>query len=148
MAHADETGYRPLKEGTVRIWDANAKYSQKFYAFAETAWPDRAKWTQVPYGVTEVAFKGDAILEGANFWIFLHSSGHDAVFLYAKVDAEGRPSRHNEIYRSYDTDVVLSDGKYRWNEHPGRLRCFGSSSGSAKILKNEPDELMRRYGTF
>ena len=135
-----ETGYRTLNEGTVRIWDVNKKYPMKHYDFR--AWKDRANWSQVPYGTTDYTFKGDVVLEGRNFWISLHSSEHDAVFLYAKTDAEGTPSRHNEIYRSYDADVVLSDGKYGWNERPGRLRCYGGGSSSVNILKNEPDELL------
>ncbi|MFH1005870.1 MAG: hypothetical protein V1800_00015 [Candidatus Latescibacterota bacterium] len=137
-----EAGYRPLDARTVRIWDANTEYTEKFYGFTETAWPDRAKWRQVPYGVTEYAFVGDAILEGENFWIFLHSSRFDSVFLYAKVDEEGTPSRHNEIYRSYDTDALSPNGTYGWNEHPGRMRCFGGGSAYAKIEKNEPDEFL------
>lgn len=68
-----QTGYRPLVKGTGRIWDANRTYTHKFYGFAETAWLDRAQWTQVPYDATAYTFKGDVILEGENFWIFLSS---------------------------------------------------------------------------
>jgi len=78
-------GYSPLKAGTVRIWDANKKCTMKHYDMR--AWQDRDAWSQVPSGATDYQFRGDPILEGENFWISLHSSRRDAVFLYAKTDA-------------------------------------------------------------
>lgn len=112
----------------IRLWDANRRYTEKFYAMQTSgAWQDRASWTQVPVGATDYSFKGDAILEGENFWIFLHSTRHDAVFLYAKTDAEGTPGRHNELYRVFDA----SDGR----------RNYGEGSQSVKVVKNESDEI-------
>lgn len=111
----------------VRLWDTCHHYSQKFYSMHETAWPDRADWRQVPYGTTDYQFKGDPVLEGHNFWLFLHSSPHDAVFLYAKSDAEGTPSRHNELYRVFQT--------------PNGYRNYGGGSGKCEIIKNSRDEI-------
>ena len=117
-------GYRSLKEGTVRIWDANKKYTMKHYDMR--AWKDRTRWSQVPHGLTEHKFRGDCILEGPNFWVSLHSSRHDAVFLYAKTDDQGTPGRHNELYRVFDT--------------PTGLRNYGGGSQLCRILKNTPQE--------
>ncbi len=111
----------------VKLWDANHQYTEKFYSMRETAWKNRADCTQVPYGSTAYEFTGDPILEGENFWLFLHSSRHDAVFLYAKADEEGTPSRHNELYRVYDT--------------PNGFRNYGGGSQSCKIITNTADEI-------
>jgi len=119
-------GYSPPKPGTVRIWDANKTYAVKHYDMR--AWKDRATWSQVPYGATDYGFHGDCVLEGANFWVSLHSSRHDAVFLYAKTDAEGTPGRHNELYRVFDT--------------PTGLRNYGSGSQACRILRNTPQEIL------
>ena len=119
-------GYSPLKAGTVRIWDANRKYPMKHYDMR--AWENRANWFQVPYGATNHLFRGDGVLESENFWISLHSSPHDAVFLYAKTDAQAAPGRHNELYRVFDT--------------PTGLRNYGSGSQSCRILKNTPEEIL------
>lgn len=119
-------GYKPHESGTVRIWDANEKYTMKHYDMR--AWKDRANWSQVPYGVTDYKFTGDCILEGENFWISLHSSSHDAVFLYAKTDSEATPGRHNEMYRVFGT--------------PNGLRNYGGGSQYCRILKNIRGEAM------
>lgn len=111
----------------VALWDTNHRYTEKFYGMRDTAWQDRADWTQVPYGTTDHEFEGDPILDGENFWLFLHSSRHDAVFLYARADAEGTPSRHNELYRVFDT--------------PNGLRNYGGGSQSCKIIRNTADEI-------
>jgi hypothetical protein len=128
-----QTGYTPLPADTVRIWDTTKKLEEKHYDFR--AWADRATWTQVPYGTAAYEFRGETVLEGKNFWISLHSSKHDAVFLYLKMDGEGSPSRHNEIYRAWDT----SDGKY----------CnYGMGSQKVRILKNEPGEIVVESEAF
>lgn len=75
----EDRGYSPLKAGTVRIWDANNKYTMKHYDMR--AWPKRVDWSQAPYGVTDYVLQGEALLEGENFWVSLHSSPHDAVFV-------------------------------------------------------------------
>ena len=119
-------GYSKLKQGTVRIWDANKKYTMKHYDMR--AWNNKPNWSQVPYGTTDHQFRGDPILEGENFWLSLHSSRHDAVFLYAKTDPQATPGRHNELYRAFDTP----DG--RWTN-------YGSGSERCKIITNTPHEI-------
>ena len=122
-----EAGTPGIANGEVRIWDLNKKYDYKHYGFTDQ-WNDRANWTQVPYGTTNsYTFNGDCAIEGENFWISLHSSPHDAVFLYAKVDSDGSPSRHNELYRVWDVDG---------------LRCYGGGASVNKIIKNEPGEVI------
>jgi len=79
LGGAGAEGYSRLKDRTVRIWDANKKYTMKHYDMR--AWKDRAIWSQVPHGTTDYQFRGDCILEGENFWVSLHSSRHDSVFL-------------------------------------------------------------------
>lgn len=111
----------------VKIWDLNEKYDYKHYGFTDQ-WNDKANWTQVPYGTTSYVFNGDCAIEGENFWFSFHSSPYDAVFLYAKVNEEGKPSRHNEMYRSWDT--------------PNGLRNYGGGSQLVKILKNQAEEVM------
>ncbi len=124
------TGYKPLPKGTnhVRVWDLGKKYTYKHYWPTEQ-WEDRANWIQVLYGKTgDYEFRGDCMIEGANFWVSLHSSTHDACFLYNKTDAEGTPSRHNELYRSYD--------------QPGGLRTYCGSYEYNKIIKNERGDII------
>lgn len=119
-------GYSPLQPGTVRLWDANKKYTIKHYDMR--AWNNKANWSQVPYRTTNYPFRGDCLLEGKNCWISLHSSRHDSVFLYAKTDAEATPGRHNELYRVFDT--------------PRGQRNYGSGSQACRILKNTPEEIL------
>jgi len=119
-------GYEPLEPGTVRIWDTTQKHTAKHYAMV--AWKDRAAWTPVAPGTTDYRFRGDCALEGENFWVSLHSSRHDSVFLYAKTDEQGTPGRHNELYRVFDT--------------PNGLRNYGSGSQLCRILKNTPQEVV------
>jgi len=112
----------------VKVWDLNKKYDTKSYGF-DAQWNTRTSWSQVPYGTTTAhTFTGDCAIEGENFWMSFHSSGADSVFLYAKVDAAGKPSRHNEMYRSWDT--------------PGGLRDYGGGSQLNVVLLNQPGEVM------
>ncbi len=123
-------GYKPMPKGAnfVRVWDLGKKYTYKHY-WPKKQWEDRANWIQVPYGKTaDYKFRGDCMLEGPNFWMSLHASGHDACFLYNKTDAEGTPSRHNEMYRSYD--------------QPGGLRTYCGSYEYNKIIKNERGDII------
>ncbi len=124
------TGYKPMPKGAnyVRVWDLGKKYTYKHYRPTKQ-WKDRANWIQVPYGAAAgYKFRGDCMLEGPNFWMSLHASGHDACFLYNKIDAEGTPSRHNEMYRSYD--------------QPGGLRTYCGSYEYNKIIKNERGDII------
>jgi hypothetical protein len=125
-APAKGEGYKPHQPGTVRLWDANKKYTMKHYDMR--AWQDRVNWSQVQYDAKDYRFRGDPLLEGENFWISLHSSRHDSVFLYAKTDAEATPGRHNELYRVFDT--------------PTGRRNYGSGSQACRILKNTPEEIL------
>ena len=118
-------GYKPHQPGTVRLWDANKKHTMKHYDMR--VWRDRENWSQVPHGTTDHEFRGEPVLEGENFWVSLHASRHDAVFLYAKIDAEATPGRHNELYRVFDT--------------PNGRRNYGGGSQRCKILTNIPDEI-------
>ncbi len=126
-------GYKPHKPGTVCIWDANKRYTMKHYDMR--AWDNRANWSQVPHDLTDYQFRGDCILEGKNFWVSLHSSRYDSVFLYAKTDAESTPGRHNELYRAFDTP----DG--RWTN-------YGSGSESCKVITNTPHEIEVESGSI
>ena len=126
-------GYKPYKPGTVRIWDANKRYTMKHYDMR--AWDNRANWSQVQYDLTDYQFRGDCILEGENFWVSLHSSRYDSVFLYAKTDADATPGRHNELYRAFDTP----DG--RWTN-------YGSGSESCKIITNTRHEIEVESGSI
>ncbi|MCK4624340.1 MAG: hypothetical protein KAV00_03445, partial [Phycisphaerae bacterium] len=128
-------GYTPMPEGAnyVRVWDLGIKYTYKHY-WPEDQWADRANWTQVPYGEEEsYEFSGDCMLEGPNFWLSLHSSTHDACFLYNKVDQEGTPSRHNEMYRSYDG--------------PSGLRTYCGSYEYNKIIRNKLGDIIVESAT-
>jgi len=112
----------------VKVWDLKKKYDYKHYGFTDQ-WADRDQWEQVPYGdTTTYNFIGDCAIEGENYWMSLHSSPYDAVFLYAKINEAGAPSRHNEMYRSYDT--------------PRGYRAYSGGSQRNVILKNQPGEVM------
>ena len=113
-----------LRSGQVVIWDTNKKYDYKHYGFE--AIKDRESWTQVSYGTTGYTFAGDAVIQSDYYWVSLHSSPYDAVFLYANVD--GHDSRHNELYRSWDT--------------PNGCRNYGHGSSLNTIIKNEPHEVI------
>lgn len=89
-AEEETIGYQKLPPGMVRIWDTNKKVLYFYVGFV--AWEDRKQWTQVPYGVTDYAFKGDAVLENEYMWLFLHSGKQSGPILYAKID--GQPSIH------------------------------------------------------
>ena len=108
----------------VTIWDANKKYKGKYYNLV--ALPDKAKWTQVPYGSTDYTFKGDAIVENEHLWLFLHSNNDDDIFLYGKIN--GKPTHENELY-TFSKDESVEHG----TDH-------------IKILKNESDEVVIEHG--
>jgi len=119
----------PAFGADVKIWDTGKTYTYNFYSF--DAWQDRntTPWTQVPYGVTTTyKFTGECVIEGENYWMWLHASAYNAVFLYAKIDEQGTPSRHNEMYRSYDT--------------PSGYRAYSSGAQRNVVLKNQPGEVM------
>ncbi|MCK4625289.1 MAG: hypothetical protein KAV00_08270, partial [Phycisphaerae bacterium] len=85
-------GYKPLKPGTVRIWDTNKKYTHFYVGFV--TWKDRAMWSQVPYGRTGHKFRGEAVMENDNMFLFLHSGKQSGPILYAKL-GKGKHSIHN-----------------------------------------------------
>jgi len=118
-------GYKPNPGKETKIWDAMKKYDYKFYAFEEAAWPDRAKWKQVPYGTLDYKFIGDAIIENGNFWLFLKASPYDSPFLYANID--GRPGFCSELYTRSE--------RWAYNHRPVYV----------KILENTPNEVILEY---
>jgi hypothetical protein len=119
------TGWKGNPDKKARIWDTMKKYDYKFYAFEKAAWPDRAKWKQVPYEALDYKIVGDAIIENGHFWLFLKSSDRDSPFLYANID--GRPGFCSEIY--------TRSKRWAYNHRPVYVN----------ILKNTPDEVIVEY---
>ncbi len=117
-------GYSPLKPGTVRIWDTNRKY--KYFYVDFVAWKDRAGWSQVPYGKTGHKFKGEAVMENDNMFLFLHSGKQFGPILYAKL-GKGKHSVHNALYRV-------------WWEDGGRVHHYDGQPRQNRIEKNTATE--------
>ncbi|MCK4625391.1 MAG: hypothetical protein KAV00_08785 [Phycisphaerae bacterium] len=97
-------GYKPLKSGTVRIWDTNKKYMRK--SPSSRALKDRPKWSPVPYGKTDYKPRGDLMLENEYFYLFCFSNKGDSISFMPKDMVD--PKRlgvvdHNEIYKVHDT---------------------------------------------
>ena len=108
--------------GSVILWDTNKKYTQK--APFSDALADKANWTQVPYGVTNYTFVGDAMIENDYYYLFLFSNDEDSPTLAAKM--KGGSPWPNEIYKVHDTGY----------------RNFGMGNMWVKILKNTADEVI------
>lgn len=108
----------------VRIWDTGKLYTQKNPM--NDAWNDRDNWVLVPYGVPAYQRRGDLMLEGETFYLFLFTNKDDSVDLMAKIgDAGYKP---NEIYK------VHQDKR--------GLRNFGHGTMAVKILKNTAEEII------
>ncbi len=123
-AKVKSEGYKPLKPGTVRIWDTNRKYTHFYVGFV--AWKDRAMWTQVPYGKTGHKFKGEAVMENDNMFLFLHSGKQSGPILYAKL-GKGKHSIHNALYRV-------------WWEDGGKVHHYDTPPRENRIEKNNAGE--------
>ena len=116
-----EAGNNPI----VRLWDTGKTYSQKNPMY--DAWKDRANWVLVPYGMTDYQPRGDFMLEGETFYLFLFTNKDDSVDLMAKVgDAGYKP---NEIYKVNDTGG----------------RNFGHGTLWVQILKNTPQQVVVKH---
>jgi hypothetical protein len=113
-----EIGTIPPEEGDVILWDTNHVYDWKFYDFV--AFADKDDWTQVPYGIIDYIFTGDAVIENEQYYLFLHSNPDDCPFLYPKRDSSY--GSVNEIYNK-------GGGEY------------GHGTINKTILKNTPDDI-------
>ncbi|MFH1007945.1 MAG: hypothetical protein V1800_10665 [Candidatus Latescibacterota bacterium] len=111
----------PDLSGTV-IWDTHRTYTHFFLNFEALA--DRELWTQVPYGMTDYVFAGDAVIENEYMWLFLHSGQQSGPILYAKID--GQPSVHNALYK-----IFYSGGPH-----------YGRAPRENVILVNQPGEVI------
>jgi hypothetical protein len=107
----------------VRLWDTGRAYTQKNPV--DQAWKDKAKWMQVPHGRTAYPPRGDLILEGATFYLFLFSNKDDSVDLMAKMGDTGY--KPNEIYKVHEDERGA--------------RNFGHGTLSVKILKHTAEEI-------
>ncbi|MCK4626246.1 MAG: hypothetical protein KAV00_13090, partial [Phycisphaerae bacterium] len=123
-AKENQVGYRPHKGGTVRIWDTNKKYTHLYVHFV--AWKDRATWSQVPHGKTDHKFKGEAVMENDNMFLFLHSGRQSGPMLFAKL-GKGKHSIYNALYRV-------------WWEDGGRVHHYDSQPRRNRIEKNTASE--------
>ena len=124
-AESDEHSFITLsvpQEGYVILWDTNKKYTEK-NPFSD-ALADKANWTQVPYGVTNYTFTGDAMIENDYYYLFLFSNDEDSPALAAKMN--GGSTVQNEIYKVHDTGY----------------RNFGMGNMWVEILKNDKDEVI------
>jgi len=116
-----KVGKNPL----VRLWDTGKLYAQKNPM--HNAWKDRANWVLVPYGKTDYQPRGDLMLEGETFFLFLFTNKDDSVDLMAKIGEAGY--KPNEIYKVHDT---------------GR-RNFGHGTMAVKILHNAAEEIVLEH---
>ncbi|MCK4627129.1 MAG: hypothetical protein KAV00_17585, partial [Phycisphaerae bacterium] len=139
------TGYQKHKSGTVRIWDLGKKYGKKYgdapkpiHLGFRPLWNDRAKWRRIPYDQTPERVEADVVVEGSNFYFNLtwrtgrRGAGIAGPLLYAKMDADGTPSRHNLLYRVWWFDPKRIP-------HPSG-NIHGSNRGYVKVLKNTATE--------
>ena len=94
-------GYKPVKPGTVRIWDTNKRYTLK--RPAGRVWKDKPKWSPVPYGKTDYKQRGDLILENEYFFLFCFTNKGDSVSLIAKL-AGTNGIVDNEIYKVHQDE--------------------------------------------
>ncbi len=118
MALPEASAKRPV----VRLWDTGKLYTQKNPM--HDAWKNRANWVLVPYGTTDYQPRGDLMIEGETFYLFLFTNKDDSVDLMAKIgDAGYKP---NEIYKVHDT---------------GR-RNFGHGTTAVKILHNAAEKIV------
>lgn len=111
----------PIASGAVIIWDTNLYYLQ--HNPFHDALADKANWTQVPYGVTDYVFTGDAMIENDHFYLFLFSNDEDSPALAAKVEESALA---NEIYKVHDTGY----------------RNFGMGNMWVEILENTEQEVI------
>jgi hypothetical protein len=114
------------REPTVRLWDTGKTYTQKL-PMAD-AWKDKANWAPVPYGMTDYQARGDLMLEGETFYLFLFTNKDDSVDLMAKMGDKN--FKLNEIYKVHQDEKGL------------RNFGMGTMAGGVKILKNTAGEIV------
>jgi len=90
-----EGGRRSVQEKGVGrsaacLQDTGKLYTQKNPM--HEAWKDQTNWTQVPFGKTDYKPRGDLMLEGETFYLFLFSNRDDSVDLMAKIGDTGYQS--------------------------------------------------------
>lgn len=126
----------------IKIWDTGQVETGNFHGMV--AWPYNDSWVEVPRGFTGEVFN-DLVLEGENFWVFLHGSEYNANFSFLKggyipgdwtgpLATPDAPSRKNEMYRSYDT--------------PGGYRAYGEGSDTHYVLLNSDEEIIVRSVSY
>jgi hypothetical protein len=104
----------------VRLWDTGKAYPQK-NPMAD-ARKDKTHWTPVPYATTDYRPRGDLMLEGATFYLFLFANKDDSVDVMAKLGKSGY--KPNEIYKVHQDEQGLRNFE------------MGTMAGGVKILKN------------
>ncbi len=114
-----------LNKHVVWLWDTGKLYTQKNPM--RDAWQDRDNWMPVPYETTDYQSRGDLMLEGESFYLFLFTNKDDSVDLMAKMGQAGYKA--NEIYKVHDT---------------GR-RNFGHGTMWTEILKHTSEEIVVKH---
>jgi len=109
----------------VRLWDTAKFYTQKNPM--HDVWADQANWVLLPYGAMDYQPRGDLMLEGESFYLFLFTNKDDSVDLMAKMGQTGYKA--NEIYKVHDT---------------GR-RNFGHGTIWTKIIKHTSEEIVVKH---
>jgi len=117
-----------VTDGVV-IWDTRQKCTEKHYDLRP--YQRKNMWKLVPYSVTDYRFEGSPVIENRFFFLYLHSSPYDSIFLHAKRNGEP-VIWTNELYKCYYTRGVEVGGAKR----------YGHGTKYTKILKNTPEEVV------
>jgi len=121
----------------VRLWDTGKAYTEKNPC--PQAFRDKANWVQMPYGATDYKPRGDLMLEGETFYLFLFTNKDDSVEMMTKLG----------------TDAFKPNELYKVHQDEGGARNFGHGTmqGTVRILKNTAQEILvehagegRRHG--
>ena len=122
---------------SVRLWDTGKTYTEKYPC--PQAYKDRANWVQVPYGTTDYGPRGDLMLEGESFYLFLFTNKDDSVEMMTKLGTDD--FKPNELYKVHQDERGL------------RNFGMGTMKGKVRVLKNTPEEIVvehagegRRHG--
>jgi len=113
----------------VRLWDTGKTYTEKYPC--PQAFKDRANWVQVPYGTTDYKPRGDLMLEGETFYLFLFTNKDDSVELMTKIGTDGFTP--NELYKVHQ------------DEKGARNFGQGTMEGKVRILKNSAEEIVLEH---
>lgn len=107
----------------VRLWDTGKLYTQKNPMV--DAWADKANWAPVLW-TTDYQPRGDLMLEGETFYLFLFTNKDDSVDLMAKIEDTGY--KPNEIYKVHQGERGS--------------RNFGHGTLAVRILRNTAEEII------